>query len=410
MIDLIKMSLRAGNGGNGRVAFRREKYIPKGGPSGGMGGDGGDVVIRVNPRLTTLQHLAGVSEVHAESGAHGGKDNKTGGKGDSKVIELPPGTTIWLVGENKISARRRSQYGVGWKYNKGDVRYSRFFLEKEGQMIPDHPKPDELAEDIDTSSVVPATEASLKEQQLPVVIELTAEDNDTEIVVAQGGFGGRGNLSFKSSSNTTPLEAEYGTPGEQKVVLFELKLLADVGLVGFPNVGKSTLLSKLTAAQPKVGNYPFTTLEPQLGKMGWGSGPDRREIIVADIPGLIEGAHEGKGLGYTFLRHVEHCQILLYVLALPDEVILNSDLSDTEKANELWQQLTILQGELKDFEDQLSLKKHSVIINKIDVYSNELRQEIDKVFAAHNQEVLSVSGFTGENIEQLVELLARQTG
>ena len=407
MIDLIKMTVRAGNGGNGRVAFRREKYIPKGGPSGGTGGDGGDVVIRVNSRLTTLQHLAGVSEIHAESGAHGGKDNKTGGKGESKVIEVPPGTTIWLIAENQVSQRRRAQYGVGWKFNKGDVRFSKFFIEKEGQMVPEHPHPDELPEDADTSSLDPAAESDVREQQFEPLIEVTAET--PEFSIAQGGFGGRGNLSFKSSSNTTPLEAEYGTLAEQKVILFELKLLADVGLVGFPNVGNSTLMSKLTAAQPKVGNYPFTTLEPQLGKMGWGSGPDRREIIVADIPGLIEGAHEGKGLGYTFLRHVEHCKMLLYVVALPDEVILNPDLSDREKAEQLLGQLRTLEHELQSYDEQFLSKKHSVIANKIDVYSHELQAEIEQVFAEDHQSFLMVSGFTGQNIDQLVDLIARQT-
>jgi GTP-binding protein len=396
MIDIVKLTLQAGAGGNGRVSFRREKYIPKGGPDGGQGGDGGSIILRVNPKLTTLHHLAGTSEFVASSGQAGGKRSKTGSKGEDKIIEVPRGTSVWLLTENQVSHRRRSRYGLNWKVNRSDVRFDRYYLEKEGQFIPEPPFLDELEkpEKIDLKNL-----ASLKKLASTQLIELT--EPGAEVVISQGGFGGRGNESFKASNNTTPLEAEYGTPGEAKTVLLELKLLADIGLIGFPNAGKSTLLSRLTEAKPKIANYPFTTLEPQLGVLRVGSGEDARELVVADIPGLIEGAHAGKGLGFTFLRHLEHCQMLVYVLFLEDEVVLDEALTVDEKLKRLQQQYQALRQELTSYDDQLLHKKSLLTVNKIDIYSKELLDTLKSGFDGVGDKPLLISGYTGEGLDQL---------
>ncbi len=396
MIDLVTLVLKAGDGGNGRVSFRREKYIPKGGPDGGMGGDGGSVIIRVNPKLTTFHHLAGVSEMVAKSGEAGGKRSKTGGKGEDKIIEVPRGTSIWLLSENQVSHRRWSRYGLGWKFNRSDVHFDRYYLEKEGQFIPEPPFIDEPepAEKIDLKNL-----ASVKKLAKTQLIELT--EPGQEVVIAQGGFGGHGNETFKASNNTTPLEAEYGTQGETKVVLLELKLLADVGLIGFPNAGKSTLLSQLTQARPKIANYPFTTLEPQLGVLYVGGGDDGRELVIADIPGLIEDAHMGKGLGFTFLRHLEHCQMLVFVLFLEDGVVLDDSLPASEKLKGLSDQYQALRRELSAYDEQLLHKKSIVIVNKIDIYSDDLLDMLKSGFDGVDQKPLLVSGFTGAGMDQL---------
>ncbi len=398
MIDLIALRLLAGDGGHGRVSFRREKYIPKGGPDGGQGGDGGSIIIRVNPRLTTLQHLSGISEIHAKSGQMGGKRRKSGAKGQDEIIEVPPGTSIWLVAENQISYRRRVRYGLTWKLNRSEVDSAKYFVEKEGQLVPPRLEDEDL---LPEGSSVNLTKdvGSLKKIAKENLIELT-QDNP-EVVIVQGGFGGRGSESFKSSSNTTPLEAEYGTVGEQKSVVLELKLLANVGLVGFPNAGKSTLLSTLTKARPKIANYPFTTLEPQLGVLAVGSGVDAKEVIVADIPGLIEGAHAGKGLGFAFLRHLEHCQTLVYVLFLEDEIVMSETLNSDQKAQALWSQYQALQNELKSYDEQLVAKKSILSINKIDIYNKEDLEAIKSFFQIQGVKPLFISGYTGEGLPEL---------
>lgn len=389
MIDLVKLTLKAGDGGNGRVAFRREKYIPKGGPNGGDGGRGGSIILRVNPKLTTLQHLAHVKQFIADSGAPGGKQLMTGESGEDVIIEVPVGTVVWMEAENRASRIRREKYGVKWATPKSDARFTKFYLSKEGEGIP-------------------AREADVLEPIDPAVQLEEFTPDSGEIVIAQGGFGGKGNDRFKSSINTTPLEAEYGTFGEQKVIFLELKLLADVGLVGLPNAGKSTLLSRLTNARPKIANYPFTTLEPHLGILTLGQGNDAHDIVMADIPGLIEGAHEGKGLGFTFLRHVEHCQMLLYVLALPDEMILDDSVGGEDKAQALWQQFQTLQSELRSHSLSFLAKKHVLIVNKIDIYNKVIIDQVQKIFDQKNEGVLFISAVTGEGLDQLKKRLQQE--
>jgi GTP-binding protein len=279
--DEAKIYVKAGDGGNGAVAFRREKFVPRGGPSGGHGGKGGDIRLEVDPQLNTLIHFKNRSHFKAEGGGHGGGKNKTGATGQNTIIPVPPGTI----------ARHTDT----------------------GQILADLIQPGQQA------------------------------------IVAHGGKGGRGNTAFKSSTNQTPKIAERGLPGEALWVTLELKLIADVGLVGMPNAGKSTLLSVLSQARPKIANYPFTTLQPNLGVVVM----DHRDLVMADIPGLIEGAHTGAGLGHQFLRHVERSRLLLHLLngASPDP------LAEFDQINQ----------ELKLFSQKLAEKPQIVVLNKLDL-------------------------------------------
>lgn len=397
MIDLVKLKVTAGNGGHGKIAFHREKYVPKGGPDGGKGGRGGNIIIRMNPHIGTLQHLVGVKSVVAENGAPGGSKQKFGADASDKVIDVPPGTAIWLVAENKISAKRRTRYGLNWLLKRSETPFQHYFIPKIGERPLQPYEPDEMtpvAEDVDPSN---SSLKSLQQYDLPELIEITPQN--PEVVIVQGGFGGRGNESFKSSSNTTPLEAEYGSPGEEKLIILELKLLADIGLVGFPNAGKSTLLSRLTHAKPKIANYPFTTLEPQLGIVSFPGGGD---AVLADIPGVIEGAHEGKGLGFTFLKHLEHCEVLVMVLALEEAVVFDESVSDSEKMTILEAQLQAIQTELRSFNDSFLTKKHILIVNKTDIYNKALIDGIKKRLSPEYGEVLFTSAVTGEGLSELV--------
>jgi len=411
MIDLVKLHLQAGNGGNGRVSFRREKYIPRGGPSGGNGGDGGSIVIQGVDNLSSLHHLAGVKGYIAKTGQAGGNKNKTGVKGESVVIKVPVGTRIWLLAENEISRTRRQRYSLDYKLNRDEINIEKYYLAEAGEAAPKY----------DSGEVVPILTDSeqLKEQykalkkvinnptdtlkdidfkKLPKqhLLEITAVGQ--EVVLCQGGFGGRGNDAFKGPAKTTPMEAEKGSAGEHKIVVLEQLLLADIGLVGFPNAGKSTLISVLTQATPKVGNYPFTTLEPHLGVMEI----KNREVVVADIPGLIEGASEGKGLGHAFLRHVEHCSLLLFMLFLPEEAVFDDELSVAKKAQQIYEQFVKLRQELGDYGQELINKPYVVGVNKLDLYNVELVQAIKDIFAKNDQEIIIFSAVTKEKISELL--------
>src|SRR6516164_7002040 len=245
-IDEAKIKVKAGDGGNGCLAFRREKFVPRGGPSGGDGGKGGDVIMESSERHNTLVHFRFNPEYKAERGRHGEGSNKTGRDGGDVVLKVPVGTIV--------------------------------FDEETGEKVWDFSRPDE------------------------------------RIVIAHGGRGGRGNARFATSTHQAPREHEPGRPGEERGFRLELKLLADVGLVGYPNVGKSTLISRISAARPKIGNYPFTTLQPNLGVVAVGDKKEEVSLVVADIPGLIEGAHDGAGLGTQFLRHIERTRLLVHLV------------------------------------------------------------------------------------------------
>jgi len=244
-IDRVKLRLKAGDGGDGVVSFRREKYVPFGGPDGGDGGNGGSIALQVNPGMNTLEKLHSLPVCKAPNGDKGGKNNRTGATGSDVVLEVPPGT---IVKNNETGA-----------------------------------------------------------------LVLDMEDTDGYGIIAQGGHGGKGNTRFATSTNQVPHKATSGTEGEEFEALFELKTVAHVGLVGFPNAGKSTLLASITGAHPRIANYPFTTLQPILGAITL---LDGSTVVVADIPGIIEGAHLGVGLGLDFLRHIERTKMLVFVIEL----------------------------------------------------------------------------------------------
>ncbi len=321
-IDTAWIYVKAGDGGAGHISFRREKYVPKGGPDGGNGGNGGNVIIQADKQLGTLLDFTYQRHYTAENGAHGGKSNCTGRSGDDVVIRVPVGTVV----------RNRES----------------------GEQIAD--------------------------------LTMHGEQH----VVARGGRGGRGNSEFVTSINQAPRMADQGTPGEECTLEFELKLLADVGLVGFPNAGKSTLISAISAAKPKIADYPFTTLVPNLGLVRVG---EYRSFTVADIPGLIEGAHEGKGLGTQFLRHIERTAVLLF--------LIDAQSLDPE------QDLMILRSELGQHSPHLLEKPWLVRITKGDILGPELVSEIEKSPFAKANSATVISAVSGLATKDLVEDLWR---
>ena len=322
LVDQARITVHAGDGGNGCVSFRREKFVPRGGPNGGDGGRGGDVVLRVQRNLSTLLHIHNQRILRAGRGTHGLGSNKTGAGGDDAVIMVPPGTVV------------------------------RDF--KTGEVLGD-----------------------------------LVTDGD-ELVVAQGGRGGRGNVRFASATNRTPRKAEPGGKGEVKELELELKLLADVGLVGLPNAGKSTLLSRLSAARPKVADYPFTTLEPHLGVVQ-SPNDEFSSLVMADIPGLIEGAHQGAGLGVQFLKHVERCRVLAHLVDLSAE----EDIAD---------RVDTIRGELAAYETPLDTRPWLLVGTKIDSVADRARAEaeLDAVAASYGVGTCLISAVTGDGVRRLL--------
>ena len=317
-IDSATIHVQAGAGGHGIVAFRRERFLPKGGPAGGDGGAGGEVIVAVDPQLGTLRDLHYKRHYKARRGGHGSGSNKHGANGESVTIRVPPGTVV------KDNAT------------------------------------DELLADL-------------------------VADGDS-VVVAQGGKGGFGNAHFKSARNRSPQDATDGQPAEERQISLQLKLLADVGLVGLPNAGKSTLLAALSAARPKIADYPFTTLEPHLGIVKYGN---YKSLVMADIPGLIAGASQGKGLGLQFLQHIERTRLLLYLI----------DAVDPETVEE---QLQTLQGELADYGPYLLDREALVVLTKRDIW----QEEPDITALTENgHRVVSISAVTGEGLDELLAVV-----
>lgn len=328
-VDEARISVQAGDGGNGSVHFRREKFIPKGGPDGGDGGDGGSVILRADGRLLTLYDFRLKRHYAAQNGQHGMGRQMYGRKGDDLVLHLPVGTLI--------------------------------FLEEEGE--------ERLLADL--------------------------AEADQEVVIARGGMGGKGNLHFKSSTTRAPRFAQPGQPGEAKNLRLELKLLADVGLLGLPNAGKSTFLSKVSAARPKIAPYPFTTLVPNLGVLIDEYDPGKR-LVIADIPGLIEGASQGQGLGMRFLKHVERTRFLLHILSA-------EDVDDDNP----WAGFELIDQELASFDDELAEHPQLRVINKTDLLPPERLEELKEKAAAAGQKIYFISALTGEGLPELVEELWR---
>jgi len=333
MIDIAKIEVRAGNGGNGCISFRREKFVPKGGPDGGDGGKGGDVYLQSSEEKHTLRDFQYKAKFEAENARDGEGAKKTGRSGEDLYILIPRGAII----------RESSQ----------DFK------------IKDYKKL----------------------LQLPIVADLS--EKNQSFLIAKGGRGGRGNDHFKSAVNQTPRIAEPGEKSEAKWLFLELKLMADVGIVGLPNAGKSTLISRLTLSRPKIAPYPFTTLEPNLGV----AEAEGKSFVVADIPGLIAGASQGKGLGYEFLRHIERTKILVHLIGPGDPKVKVGDvLKDMETINR----------ELSLFDTKLGDKAQILVINKIDLsWVRDVALEIERSYKRKGVLVIGISAATGEGLEKL---------
>ncbi len=320
-IDYSVLEVIAGDGGDGAVAFRREKFVPKGGPSGGNGGDGGSVILKAHHNLSTLLDLRYKKKYFAQKGDNGQGSLKDGKNGEDIVIKVPIGTLIKDAENEKLIC------------------------------------------DLDTDG--------------------------KEIVIVKGGKGGKGNSNFATSTNQTPRYAEPGRPGESKKIILELKLLADVGLVGFPNAGKSTFISAVSAARPKIADYPFTTLEPNLGIVRY---KDFQSFTVADIPGIIEGAHEGKGLGHKFLRHIERTKILLFLIDITSE--------------NYQKDFNILLNELTSYSKKLAAKKKIVCLSKADLLDEEsLKKAVKKKIKKSDSPLFVISAVSGYGMDKLLDYL-----
>lgn len=315
--DEVIIQVRSGKGGDGAATFRRAKFVPKGGPDGGDGGKGGDVVFVTNPHLRTLSHFHHLQWFKAANGLHGMDQKRTGRSGEDIEIEVPPGTLI---------------------YN-----------DETGELLAD------------------------------------LLESGSRRVIAEGGRGGRGNVHFKSSIKQTPMYAEEGRYAAELRLRLELKLIAHVGLIGLPNAGKSTLISRITSARPKIADYPFTTLEPNLGVMTLDTAAT--QILIADIPGLIEGAHQGKGLGHKFLRHIERTRLLFFILDITDQPRERFD---------------TLRNELKNYSQELFKRDYIIALNKCDMLDDpQARTQAEKDFSGLSGDILFISALTGDGLEQL---------
>ncbi len=316
--DEAKIFIKSGDGGDGMISFRREKFVPRGGPDGGDGGNGGSVIFRVNPKINSLNKFHRFVHYEADNGKNGGRKKQTGARGQDLILEVPPGTVI-----------RR---------------------EETGELLGDLTRPDQ------------------------------------ELLLLQGGQGGRGNVHFANSVNQVPQTAERGEPGQESWVTLELKLIADVGLVGLPNAGKSTLLSVISKAKPKIASYPFTTLSPNLGVVRFS---DEEALVFADIPGLIEGASGGSGLGHEFLRHIERTRVLVHLL-------------DGSTAEPL-ENFAIINQELALYDAGLEKKPQLVVLTKMDLpdtvaWEPILEEEIEQ----RGYEFQAISAVTGEGVQEML--------
>jgi len=354
MIDLAEIKVKAGDGGDGKVSFRREKFIPKGGPDGGDGGSGGSVYFISDSNMSTLADFRSKPIFKAESGEPGGSKNMTGKSREDIYVKVPVGTLIYDVHANVV---RKPSEDFDYKNEEN--------LEKDGVQ---------------------------NEEDRGVLIGDLVESGQT-LMVAKGGVGGKGNINFKGSRNRTPTQYTPGTKGQEKTLRLEVKLIADVGLIGSPNAGKSTLLNRLTNANARVDNYPFTTLFPNLGIHRIG---EDKDIVIADIPGLIEGASKGKGLGDDFLRHVERTRLLVHLidpLIGGGEDIVENTLKDYE----------VIRGELGIYGKGLSEKDSLVVITKLDVTEiKDSFKDIESKFKSKGTDVLGISSVTGEGLDELI--------
>ena len=327
-IDEARIRIKAGDGGNGCMAFRREKFVPKGGPSGGDGGHGGDVLMSSSLSHNTLVHFRFNPEHKAQRGGHGLGSNCSGYAGEHITLKVPVGTLL--------------------------------YDDETGELIHDFARPNET------------------------------------IVIARGGRGGRGNQHFATSTHQAPREHELGRTGEERNYRLELRLLADAGLVGYPNVGKSTLISRISAAKPKIANYAFTTLEPNLGVVSVGEWPHELSFTIADLPGLIEGAHLGHGLGIQFLKHIERTSVIVHLI----------DVSDSSERPDPVEDYKVITAELKSFDPALAAKPTILVAAKADVANPEKLKKLTAMAKRRKLKLFTISAVTGEGIEPLKYAIA----
>ncbi len=330
LVDRVRIWVKSGDGGNGSASFRREKFVPRGGPDGGDGGRGGDVILRAKPNLTSLIKFQFSSRFLADAGGPGRSQQRHGKNGKDLVVDVPPGTIIW------------------------------------------------------------------DDESGTVLADLTGADD--QVVIARGGRGGLGNVHFKSSTRQAPRLAELGEPGQERWLRLELRLIADVGLVGLPNAGKSTLLASTTAAKPKIADYPFTTLEPNLGVVQVG-GPDGQTFVMADIPGLIGGAADGVGLGLEFLRHIHRTKVLIHVL----------DASGGLEGSDPLENFDTVNAELSAYGEGLLDKPMLVALNKIDIpEAQDKVPRLEKGLSERGFRSFPISGATNEGVDRLLEAVAAE--
>jgi GTPase len=337
-VDHIKIYAKAGNGGDGSTSFRREKFIPRGGPDGGDGGRGADIILVVDQHTDTLKTFFYSPNLRAEHGARGAGRQKSGKSGKDLRLLVPAGTLVYKVKDVPLVP-------VGTR------------LEEVPSEVDAEPGPvgDGFFIDEEEESVKSSLERTMGVGELELIADLTTVGQ--ECIIAKGGKGGKGNIHFKTPTHQTPLEFTPGEMGDEGIYFMELRQIADAGLVGFPNAGKSTILSKLSAAKPKVAAYPFTTLKPMVGVVEY---PEYKRLTLADIPGLIEGAHDNVGLGHDFLRHILRCRLLLFVL----------DMAGSEGRHPV-DDLATLRTEISLYDEQLAKRPWIVIANKMDLPESE---------------------------------------
>lgn len=328
-IDEAKIRIKAGDGGNGCMAFRREKFVPRGGPSGGDGGHGGDILMTSSLSHNTLVHFRFNPEHKSERGEHGMGSNMSGHSGEHLILQVPVGTLV--------------------------------YDEDTGELVHDFTRPNET------------------------------------VVVARGGRGGRGNQHFATSTHQAPREHELGRPGEERHLRLELRLLADAGLVGYPNVGKSTLISRLSAARPKIANYAFTTLEPNLGVVKVGDFPHEQSFTIADLPGLIEGAHLGAGLGTQFLKHIERTSVIVHLI----------DVSDASGRPDPVEDYKVITEELRSFDPSLPERPTLLVASKADVANPDKLKKLSTYAKRRKMALYPISAVTGEGVDALKYAIAK---
>jgi len=379
-VDRIKVFAQAGHGGSGCVSFRREKFVPKGGPDGGDGGRGGDIILRADSHVDNLTNLFYEPIIRAKSGGHGQGKKMHGRSAPAKVVKVPVGTIVYSFREDDESRKRSTPKAFGAVHRQA--------LNSESVREQGVQRPTSNAEVVDSSTDPPII--SHQPSTSSPFVDLTIDGQ--EFVLCRGGKGGKGNVHFKSSRNRAPVQYTEGEEGEQGHFLLELRTIANAGLVGYPNAGKSTLLRKISAARPKVAPYPFTTLHPIVGVVDFSG---YRRATIADVPGLIEGAHRNVGLGHDFLRHITRCQLLLFVL----------DVAGSEGRNPI-EDLQNLRREIDLYDPRLSQRPWLVIANKMDLPgATENLAALRKRFSSI--EIVPVSAIKGEGIEELKETLEK---